>query len=79
MAEENDLTRKYSAVLPFLDERQRRLVVAGDAVLLGKGSISRLSKASSLSRPAIYKGISALQRDAARGGEFEVEAVDENG
>jgi transposase len=65
MAGEKDFAKKYSAVLPFLDERQRRLVVAGDAVLLGKGSISRLSQASGLSRPTIYKGISDLQSDAA--------------
>jgi len=61
MVAEKDFAKKYSAILPFLDERQRRLLVASDALLLGKGSISRLSKASGLSRPTIYKGIVELQ------------------
>ncbi len=61
MVAEKDFAKKYSAILPFLDERQRRLLVASDAVLLGKGSISRLSKAAGLSRPTIYKGIVELQ------------------
>ena len=65
MSTEKDLAKKYLAILPFLDERQRRLVVASDAVLLGKGSISRLSKASGLSRPTIYKGVAELQSQTA--------------
>lgn len=55
------LKRKYSSVLPFLDERQRRLVVAGDALALGRGSVLSISKASGISRPTIYKGIEEIK------------------
>ncbi len=51
---------KYDAILPFLDEKQKRLVVAGDAFLLGRGKVSELSRASGLSRPTIYKGLSEI-------------------
>jgi len=61
MIAEKDLARKYASVLPFLDERQRRLVVAGDALLLGRGSVVRVSNASGISRPTIYKGMRDLQ------------------
>ena len=61
MITEKDLARKYASVLPFLDERQRRLVVAGDALVLGRGSVVRVSKASGISRPTIYKGMRDLR------------------
>ena len=44
-----------------MDERQQRLMVAGDALQLGHGGIIRASKASGLSRPTIYKGITEIQ------------------
>jgi transposase len=61
MMTEKHLARRYSSVLPFLDERQKRLVVASDAMLLGKRSISQLAKASGLSRPTIYKGLQDIR------------------
>ena len=52
---------KLSFVLPFLDERARRLVLAGEAKGLGFGGISKVSRASGLSRKAISKGIDELE------------------
>ena len=52
---------KLSFVLPFLDERARRLVLAGEAKGLGFGGISKVSRASGLSRRAISKGIDELE------------------
>jgi len=55
------LSVKLSFVLPFLDERARRLVLAGEAKGLGFGGISKVSRASGLSRKAISKGIDELE------------------
>lgn len=57
------LERKYSALFPHLDERQRRLVVAADARELGRGGISALAQASGLSRPTIHKGLRELEQE----------------
>ena len=55
------LTQKFSMIMPFLDERARRLVAANEAKSLGFGGISKVSRASGLSRKAISKGIAELQ------------------
>jgi hypothetical protein len=55
------LSVKLSLVLPFLDERARRLVLASEAKGLGFGGISKVSRASGLSRKAISKGIDELE------------------
>jgi hypothetical protein len=59
--DDKNLTKKYAVVLPFLDEKQKRLVVASDVILLGQRTISQLSKASGLSRPTIYKGLQDIK------------------
>ena len=57
----DDLSQKLAMVLPFLDERARRLVAASEAKSLGFGGISKVSRASGLSRKAIAKGIGELE------------------
>jgi len=57
MKHPNALSRKFAAILPLLDERARRLVVANEARSLGYGGVSEISRASGLSRKAISKGI----------------------
>ena len=54
------LSRKFAAILPLLDERARRLVVANEARSLGYGGVSEICRASGLSRKAISKGIREL-------------------
>lgn len=53
-------SQKFAAILPLLDERARRLVAANEARSLGYGGISKISRASGLSRKAIFKGIREL-------------------
>jgi len=65
---EKELAKRYLTMLPFLDERQKRLVVASDAILLGKRTISQLAKASGLSRPTIYKGLQDIRSKRAPDG-----------
>lgn len=48
---------KYKQLLPELSERARRLVVAADAKLLGRGGINFVHKASGMSRVTIKKGL----------------------
>jgi hypothetical protein len=46
--------------LPHLNEKQRRLLLATEARSLGRGGISRVARASGVSRPTIQKAIDAL-------------------
>ena len=55
--EESSLRRKFSSVWLLLDERSRRLMAASEALALGYGGVSRIRRASGLSRKAIAKGI----------------------
>jgi hypothetical protein len=44
--DEQALAAKFDAVLPHLDERQRRLVLAAEARSLGHGGISLVARAA---------------------------------
>ena len=54
--EKERLRQRYESLLPYLNERQKRLVAAADAEMLGYGGISHVAEASGLSRPTIYQG-----------------------
>ena len=55
------LTAKFQAVWPLLDERSRRLMAAGEATSLGRGGVSAVSRACGLSRRSITKGIQEIR------------------
>jgi len=55
------LRRKFRAIWPHLDERTRRIMAATEAVSLGFGGVSMVSRACGLSRKAIHKGIHELE------------------
>jgi hypothetical protein len=57
---ESSLAEKFALVLPHLNERQRRLVVAAEARAVGRGGVSVAARASGLSRPTVYKGLAEL-------------------
>ena len=48
------------SLLPHLTERQRRLSAAADARALGRGGVSRVARATGLSRITIRRGLSEL-------------------
>ena len=50
-----------ASVWPLLDERTRRLLAASEALSLGRGGISTVSRACGLSRKAITKGIKEIE------------------
>src|SRR5260221_5109505 len=65
MKEEEAIKRRFELVYGDLNERTRRLVAASEAVAMGWGGISAVSRATGISRKAISHGIKELQE---RGG-----------
>jgi len=55
------LRAKFEAVLPHLDERTQRLVMAGEARALGHGGIAAVALASGASRSRISAGVAELE------------------
>jgi hypothetical protein len=55
------LQAKFEAVLPHLDERQQRLVMAGEARSLGHGGIAAVARATGTSRSRISLGVAELE------------------
>ncbi|MDR0303854.1 MAG: ISAzo13 family transposase [Chitinispirillales bacterium] len=51
-------------MLPLLDERQKRLYLANEAMSYGRGGISKVSQISKVSRTTITKGIGELKKEA---------------
>ena len=60
MDNEARLGQKLAAILPHLNERQRRLLLAAEAQTLGRGGIARVARATGVSRPTIYRGLADL-------------------
>ena len=63
-AEDDRLKIKLSTILPYLNERQRRPLIAAEAKALGQGGIKRLSQITGVSKPTIHKGIKELEGSA---------------
>src|SRR5258708_4110065 len=63
MKEEAAIKRRVEQVAGKLNERARRLVAASEAMALGWGGISAVSRATGLSRKAISHGIQELQEE----------------
>jgi len=54
------LTKKYKALTGYLDERALRLWAAAEAQSLGHGGVSRVARATRLSRTTIHAGLKEL-------------------
>ena len=52
---------KFEALIPYMDERLRRLWAATEAVTLGQGGIKIVATATGLSSKTISKGIKELK------------------
>ena len=55
---------KFEALLPHLDERQRRLAVGAEAVQWGHGGIVAVARATGMSKETVRAGIADLEEDA---------------
>jgi transposase len=58
--DEGMLTEKLAAVLPYLNERDRRRVLAAEARALGRGGVSVVARAAGVSRQTIHTGLKEL-------------------
>lgn len=56
------LAVKFKAAWPHLDERARRIMAASEAMSLGHGGVSMVSRACGLSRNVIHKGIGEIRQ-----------------
>ncbi len=56
------LDAKFGAVLPHLDERQRRLYLASEAGALGHGGIAAVARLAEVSESTIARGRAELER-----------------
>ena len=65
MKEEEAIKRRFERVARELNERTRRLVAASEAMAMGWGGISAVSRATGLSRKAISHGIKELEEGLA--------------
>jgi hypothetical protein len=64
MKEEEAIKRRYELVAEELNERGRRLLAASEALVLGRGGISAVNRATGLSRKVMHQGIKELQDEA---------------
>src|SRR5215211_4964287 len=62
MSDDTRLAQKFAAILPHLNEKQRRLILAAEARSLGHGGISRVARASGISRTTIQKALREVNR-----------------
>jgi transposase len=52
---------KYKKILPFLNEKQIRIVLAAEAESFGRGGLSKVAKLSGISRVTLNMGIKELE------------------
>ena len=64
---EASIRQRFLDLADTLNERQRRLWAAAEAKVLGYGGISRVARATGVSRRAIHAGVAELARGAADG------------
>jgi hypothetical protein len=55
------LAAKFAVILPHLDERQRRLLLAAEARTLGHGGIRRVARAAEVREATVSAGITELE------------------
>jgi hypothetical protein len=64
MGEQGTLAHKLALILPQLNERQRRLVLAAEARALGRGGITRVARAAQVSRTTVHAALAELDTAA---------------
>jgi transposase len=67
MNKEEEIKQRYERVAGELNERTRRLLAASEALAIGWGGVSAVSRATGLSRQVISQGIKELQEGATAG------------
>ena len=62
MSDDTLLAQKLATILPHLNEKQRRLLLATEARALGYGGITRVARAAGVSRPTIQKALQEIEQ-----------------
>jgi hypothetical protein len=62
------LVAKLAAVLPVLDERQRRLLLGAEAISLGRGGVTLVAAAAGVGRPMVTRGVAEVRAGLAADG-----------
>ncbi|MEU6072003.1 ISAzo13 family transposase [Streptomyces sp. NPDC047082] len=57
----DQLAVKFAVLFPHLDERQRRLLMAAEARVLGHGGVRAVARAASVSETTVRKGVFELE------------------
>src|SRR5271156_1221435 len=63
MAEADGIQIRFKKLVPFLDERLRRLVAASESLTVGFGGTSVVSRQTGVSRRTIIQGIKELEEE----------------
>ena len=74
MKREEEIKRRYERIASELNERTRRLFAANEAMAIGWGGISVVSRATGLARQVIRAGIKELQ-EGQRAGEGRIRRI----
>jgi ribosomal protein L40E len=61
MIDADTIRARYEQMAPFLDERGRRLFVAGEALSLGHGGVTAVAAATGMARSTINRGLAELK------------------
>ena len=61
---EKALREKFAVILPLMNERQRRILVAVEARGYGRGGVQAVARATGMSRQTIYRGLEDLEAGA---------------
>ena len=64
MSDEESIRRRFQLISGMLDERLRRYVAAAEALAIGRGGVSIVSRATGMSRGAIQAGVTELKQPA---------------
>ncbi len=62
------VARRYAALRPYLDERQRRLVLGAEAAELGRGGIKAVAVATGVHPDTVAKGVREFEGGVTPGG-----------
>ena len=60
---EQEIKEKYDRIQIYLNERDKRLWCANEAIFIGRGGTSIVSRATQVSRSTIIRGIKELKED----------------
>ena len=64
MTQEHVIAEKFETVAPLLDEAQRRIWAATEAVAVGYGGVAMVHRATGVARSTIIRGIKEVESGA---------------